>query len=94
MLELTATPEYVPMAACRGANPDIFHPCNEDGTPLRRHQLGQYDEARRICATCPVRLDCGLYAVHVNEKDGMWGALMPHERRQIRQRLRKRGLLE
>lgn len=47
---------------------------------------------RRMCMGCPVRTACGGWAVKQEEDsapwDGMYGALMPHERRALRVDLR------
>ena len=37
--------------------------------------------ARRICARCPVRLDCAAWAVATGQRDGIWGGLDVEERR-------------
>ncbi len=66
-------------AACRGVDPEIFHPSEEeDPTP-----------AKAICAECPVREACLEHALAVREKHGVWGGLTERERRRvIRQRRR------
>ena len=66
-------------ARCRGVDPEIFHPAEEDdGTP-----------AKAICEVCPVREPCLEYAITAREKDGVWGGLTARERRRlIRQRRR------
>jgi WhiB family redox-sensing transcriptional regulator len=67
------------LARCRGVDPAVFHPVNEDDG----------DEAKAICALCPVREPCLEYAVTAREKDGIWGGLTARERRRlIRQRRR------
>lgn len=66
-------------ARCKGVDPVIFHPVNEDDA----------DEAKAICELCPVREPCLEYAVTAREKDGVWGGLTARERRRlIRQRRR------
>lgn len=37
-------------------------------------------DARTVCADCPVRAECGAYAVAAGEREGVWGALGPEER--------------
>lgn len=64
-------------AACRGIDPDIFYPASED----------EADEAKAICAQCPVREACLEYALANRERDGVWGGATERERRRmIRQR--------
>lgn len=48
------------------------------------------DEARRICAHCPVRNDCLGYAMDVEQESGnqligVWGGLSPIQRKRLRQ---------
>ena len=59
------------LARCRGVNPEIFHPVNEDDG----------DEAKASARLCPVREPCLEYAVTAREKDGVWGGLTARERR-------------
>lgn len=45
---------------------------------------GSTREAKRICADCPVRLQCLNYALKRNEPFGIWGGLSERERRKVR----------
>ena len=68
-------------ARCRGIDPQVFHPPEEDDAAA--------DEAKSICALCPVREPCLEYAIATREKEGVWGGLTARERRRlIRQRRR------
>jgi WhiB family redox-sensing transcriptional regulator len=60
-------------AACKGTDPDIFYPVNEDGA----------EEAKAVCRGCPVRRQCLEYALANLEKEGVWGGLTVRERRAI-----------
>lgn len=78
MSDLAATPETVlgdwaQAAACRGADPDIFHPID-----------GDYLLARSYCDRCVCRADCAAHALARGERDGMWGGLTPDQRRHLR----------
>ena len=66
-------------ARCRGVDPVIFHPVNEDDA----------DEAKAICALCPVQEACLEYAIAAREKDGVWGGLTARERRRVIRRRRR-----
>ena len=61
-------------AACLGIDPDLFFP--ERGASTR--------EAKGICASCSVKVDCLEYALANSEKFGIWGGLSERERRRIR----------
>ena len=65
--------------ACTGLDPSIFFPESEELA----------DEAKSICAECPVRLHCLEHALARRERDGIWGGTTERERRRIiRQRRR------
>lgn len=61
-------------AACLGMDPDLFFP--ERGASTR--------DAKSICNSCPVRVDCLEYALANGEKFGIWGGMSERERRRIR----------
>lgn len=68
-------------AACQGLDPDIFYPSTEDDA--------EAEQAKVVCAGCPVREACLEHALAVREKDGVWGGATERERRRIiRQRRR------
>lgn len=41
---------------------------------------GLEDEARAVCARCPVRVECLAYAIETRQPDGVWGGLDDAER--------------
>lgn len=64
-------------SACRGLDPEIFYPATDE----------EADEAKEICAICPVRQMCLEHALAAREREGVWGGLTERERRRvIRQR--------
>lgn len=65
--------------ACRDADPDLFFP--ERGSPG--------DSAKRVCVTCPVRIECLEYALANSERYGVWGGLTERERTRLRRRARQ-----
>jgi WhiB family transcriptional regulator, redox-sensing transcriptional regulator len=76
-------------AACRGEDANLFFPPSyiED----RAQKLLRERQAKAICATCPVRVECLEYAVRTREPHGIWGGLNELERRiLIRERERDR----
>ena len=75
-------PDFIPagmVPPCRKVDPELFFPVLGD----------RYEEARAVCATCPLREPCGLWAIDAKERFGMWGALTPEERSTLS---RTRGL--
>lgn len=67
------------MGACRGLDPTIFYPDEDDEAP----------EAKAVCADCGVRVACLEFALARREKQGVWGGATERERRRIiRQRRR------
>ena len=51
-----------------------------------------YEDARRICDMCPIKQECGEYALENKERWGMWGGMTPIERRRIERRERRERL--
>jgi len=66
-------------AACQGLDPDIFYPSSIDDE----------EEAKAICAICPVRQPCLEHALAARERDGVWGGHTDRERRRIIRQRRK-----
>ena len=75
---LPVRPAWQARAACRGMNPEIFYPS--------RGQL--LNDARAVCARCPVRDECREWALDRVERFGIWGGLSEHDRRGLRRQRR------
>lgn len=60
-------------SACRGLDPEIFYPPSDE----------ESEEAKAICAICPVRQMCLEHALAFRERDGVWGGLTERERRRV-----------
>lgn len=69
-------------AACRGLDPQIFFPDDDEDETAAA-------SARSICATCRVREACLEYAVGRREPSGVWGGATDRERRRIIRRRRR-----
>lgn len=61
-------------ALCAQTDPEAFFP--EKGGSTR--------EAKRVCASCEVRVECLEYALGNDERFGIWGGLSERERRRIK----------
>jgi len=61
---------------CAQTDPEAFFP--EKGGSTR--------DAKKICASCDVRAQCLEYALHNDERFGIWGGLSERERRKLRRR--------
>ena len=68
-------------ARCRGVDPEVFYPVSDDDEAA--------DEAKSICALCPVREPCLEFALSTREKNGVWGGLTERERRRLIRQRRK-----
>ena len=67
-------------AACRGTGTDVFFPVSE----------GDADEAKKLCATCPVREECLEHALSMSPApEGVWGGLTRIERHRLTRRRQK-----
>jgi WhiB family redox-sensing transcriptional regulator len=64
-------------AACAGEPTHLFFP---DDKRIERAFMA---EARAICATCPVLVECQEYALSFNTNDlqGIWGGMSERQRR-------------
>ncbi|HUW16108.1 MAG TPA: WhiB family transcriptional regulator [Actinomycetes bacterium] len=61
-------------ALCAQTDPEAFFP--EKGGSTR--------EAKKVCLTCEVRVDCLDYALGHDERFGIWGGLSERERRRLK----------
>jgi WhiB family redox-sensing transcriptional regulator len=66
-------------AACRGIDPEVFYPVSDEDA----------EEAKAICAGCPVRQACLEHALGHREREGVWGGATERERRRILRQRRK-----
>lgn len=58
-------------ARCRGVDPDRFF------------DIDRIDEAKEICQSCDVIVNCLLYATQTGSVLGVWGGLDEKDRRRI-----------
>ena len=76
--------EWRSQAACRGMDTRIFFP-DKGGTPPPKGELSQ---AKKVCATCPVKTECFLESNHAfSNRCGIWGGMTASERQAKRRRL-------
>jgi len=67
--------DWAQRAACLESFLDCFFP----------YKGGSSAHARKICARCPVWLDCLTYATFINwAYEGIWGGTTPRERQRLR----------
>jgi WhiB family redox-sensing transcriptional regulator len=66
-------------AACRGIDPEIFYPVTDE----------EADQAKEVCAGCPVQEACLEHALGLRERDGIWGGCTERERRRIMRQRRR-----
>ncbi|HWS46082.1 MAG TPA: WhiB family transcriptional regulator [Acidimicrobiia bacterium] len=65
-------------AACRYDARALFYPQTGESAPARAEREHR---AKRVCAECPVRVECLDYAVHTAQPLGIWGGTTEAERR-------------
>lgn len=65
---------WTAQAACQGHATGGFFPGRGDSLRI--------DAARSVCAHCPVRIECGEYAI-LRGEPGIWGGLTERDRRRI-----------
>ncbi|WP_051055929.1 MULTISPECIES: WhiB family transcriptional regulator [Kitasatospora] len=74
-------------AACRSDEAGLFFAPSKEPTAAR---LSREEHAKRVCARCPVLLDCREHALAQPEPYGVWGGLTAAERRVVLTRRRRR----
>lgn len=67
-------------AACIGIDPELWFPVGTGGPALLQTQ-----EAKAVCARCPVNAECLDWALEMGVSDGVWGGLSENERRVLNQ---------
>ena len=67
-------PQWFRWASCIGVDPELFFSTCGDRT----------DEAKAVCAECPVSEECLAFALATREKFGIWGGMSERERRRLR----------
>jgi WhiB family redox-sensing transcriptional regulator len=80
---LPAHPEWMRQATCLSVDPDLFFPEKSHPETVR--------EAKKVCAICPVTLDCLEHALAAKETYGIWGGLDAKERDNLQRRRRRRA---
>ncbi len=79
MGDLVRTIDWRQLGECKGLDPAIFYPEDDDDAA----------PAKAICAGCGVRVACLEHALASREKVGVWGGATERERRRlVRQRRR------
>ena len=72
------TGEWAIQAACKGARGVM------DGERIPGKGGGtSWAQARRFCASCPVKAECLAHALEHEEPHGMWGGQTPSQRKAI-----------
>ncbi|GAA3195289.1 MULTISPECIES: WhiB family transcriptional regulator [Streptomyces] len=74
-------------AACRRDEAGLFFAPSKEPTAAR---LAREEAAKRVCARCPVMLECREHALLQPEPYGVWGGLTAAERRVVLTRRRRR----
>lgn len=65
--------DWMASGTCRSHPPATFFPSDGVGVEV----------ARRICETCPVRMECLEYALEYRIDHGVWGGASERKRRRI-----------
>ncbi|GGS25832.1 WhiB family transcriptional regulator [Actinokineospora fastidiosa] len=68
-------------AACRDEDPELFFPVGTSGPAL-----SQVEQAKAVCARCPVAASCLAWALESGQDAGVWGGMSEDERRALKRR--------
>ena len=75
LTDVLTTPDWMIDAACANHDPELWW---VDDTKDCGAKI-----ALAVCSTCPVRGDCLQHAQDMPEREGIWGGLLPRERRNL-----------
>lgn len=64
---------------------DLFYNNEDEPRAVRRRKE---EKAKRLCESCPVRVDCRRHAMSHRELYGVWGGLSESERHRLAGRVR------
>lgn len=68
-------------APCAETYPDMFFPDEPKGGMIQVRVTYEYENsAKKVCAECPYRAECLLFAMKNPELAGIWGGLTELER--------------
>jgi WhiB family redox-sensing transcriptional regulator len=82
----TATTDWRHDAACRDMDGELWFPIGENPAAVTAAK-----KAKAICATCPVVMDCGTWAIQTRQPAGIWGGIDENERAaHLRRKTRQR----
>jgi WhiB family redox-sensing transcriptional regulator len=73
-------------AACRDKDPELFFPVSDMGPGAQ-----QVQQAKAVCAQCPVRSACLEYALDNGLDHGIFGGATERERRNLARRSHRRA---
>ena len=68
-------------AVCRDEDPELFFPVGTSGPAI-----AQIQEAKAVCARCPVSSECLEWALESGQDAGVWGGMSEDERRVLKRR--------
>jgi WhiB family transcriptional regulator, redox-sensing transcriptional regulator len=71
-------------AVCRQADPELFFPIGSAGAAAADIQ-----QAKAVCASCPVQQPCLAYALITRQEFGIWGGCDENERRLLHRQRRE-----
>lgn len=65
-------------ANCRDRETSFFFP-----ELSARGAAKQIAQVKAVCSLCPVSAECLAYAINNDEQHGIWGGLLPKERKKV-----------
>lgn len=71
-------------AACLDEDPELFFPIGTTGPAVQ-----QIEDAKDVCADCPVIGTCLAYALDTGQDHGVWGGTADEERRALKRQQAK-----
>jgi WhiB family redox-sensing transcriptional regulator len=78
-------PHWHEEAVCNDGNAHLFFADHDERWQARERRE---QEAKALCRTCPVRLECLEHALTYPEYHGVWGATSREDRQRLRREKR------
>jgi WhiB family transcriptional regulator, redox-sensing transcriptional regulator len=77
LIPLSSVWEWQSSARCTGLDSNLFFSPDGERGEARIHRQNR---AKEICANCPVRYQCGDFAIRTQQPFGIWGGMTEMER--------------
>lgn len=75
---------WMEQGVCYDTQSNLWFPYGDDASVASYSYSVQTAQAKELCFTCPVRVECLTFAIRTSQHFGIWGGLDPDERDKAR----------